>query len=686
MFFIAFPKLTLSLAQTEQSMKSIAMLTTGLFILFAACQFKNNEPMSLDDYPVYEGHDLGLQYSPKKSSFKIWSPPADEVTLRLYAQGEGGEAFEEYEMNPDFQGTWSYTVEKDLKWAYYTFQVKIGETLLNEVPDPYARAVGVNGRRAQIIDFEETNPNGWMQDRRPPLKNFTDIIIYELHFRDLSTHSNSGIRHKGKFLGLTETGTKSPQGEATGLDHIKDFGVTHVHILPSYDFLSIDETKLEEGKFNWGYDPQNYNVPEGSYATDPANGAVRVREFKQMVKALHDKGIRVVLDVVYNHTGATETSLFNQLVPGYYYRQDALGGFSNASACGNETASDRPMFRKFMIESVKYWAEEYHIDGFRFDLMGIHDIETMNQISAALRQIDPTIFVYGEGWTAGDSPLPYEERALKRFTHRMNGVAAFSDNMRDGVKGHVFTHDAKGFASGHPDLKETVKFGIVASTQHPQIDYKKVQWLDVPEPWAREPSQTINYVSCHDNHTLWDRLTLSVPEATEAEKIQMHKLAGAIVLTSQGVSFLHAGVEMLRTKNGVENSFESPDEINQIDWSRKAKYKDVYNYYKGLIQLRKNHPAFRMTTNDLLQKHLRFLDTESEHLIAYTLSDHANGDAWREILVALNGNTKPEQAAIPAGEWTIALDGKEVKESGLGLLGKGRLTVPANSAMVLYRE
>lgn len=668
-------------------MKSInaIMISVLLITTLTMCQLKDDTPLTFEEYPVYEGDDLGLSYSPERSTFKIWSPTAKEVMLRLYAEGEGGEAFEEFEMNRDLLGTWSYTIEKDIEWAYYTFQVKIGETWLNEVPDPYAKAVGINGKRAQVVDLDKTDPEGWAEDQRPPLENFTDIILYELHFRDLSTHSSSGIEHKGKFLGLTETGTTSPQGEATGLDHIKDLGVTHIHILPSYDFLSIDETKLEENKFNWGYDPQNYNVPEGSYSTDPRNGAVRITEFKQMVKTLHDNGLRVVLDVVYNHTGATETSLFNQLVPGYYYRQDETGMFSNASACGNETASDRAMFRKFMIESVQYWAREYHIDGFRFDLMGIHDIETMNQIGAALKEIDPTIFIYGEGWTAGDSPLPYEDRALKRFTHRMDRIAAFSDNMRDGIKGYVFDHEATGLVSGNPSLKETVKFGIVASTEHPQVNYDTVQWLDEPKPWAREPWQTINYFSCHDNHTLWDRLNLSRPDASEAEKIQMQKLAAATLLTAQGVPFLHAGSEMLRTKDGVENSFESPDSINQIDWTRKAKYKDVHNYFKGLIQLRKNHPAFRMMRTEDIQQHLRFLENEETNLIAFAITDNANGDTWKDILVVLNGHETVKRLTVPKGRWTVAVNDQMVNERGMGQVSGGNLNIPARSAMVLYR-
>ena len=413
---------------------------------------------------------------------------------------------------------------------------------------------------------------------------------------------------------------------STGLDHIKELGVTHIHLLPSFDFMSIDETKLEEQNFNWGYDPQNYNVPEGSYSTNPADGNVRIREFKQLVKTLHENGLRIVMDVVYNHTGATMESNFNQIFPEYYYRMTPRGGFSDASACGNETASEKPMVRKFIIESVKYWAQEYHIDGFRFDLMGIHDITTMNEVSKALHEIDPTIFIYGEGWTAGDSPLKEKKRALKKYTFKMEGIAAFSDDMRDGVKGHVFTHHDRGFASGNPNSKESVKFGIVAATEHPQINYEAVNYSDYA--WAKEPSQCINYVSCHDNHTLLDRLINSNPGEPESELIKMHKLANTIILTSQGVPFLHAGVEMLRTKQGVENSFKSPDSINQIDWSRKTEYLEVVNYYQKLIDLRKNHPAFRMPTKTMIQKHLSFIEMPDSNLIGYQIKGNANDDSW----------------------------------------------------------
>lgn len=636
---------------------------------------------SFEDYPAYDGDDLGLTYSPEKSIFKLWSPPATMVRLRLYENDLEGMALQTIEMQKGKHGVWETKVEGDQKGKYYTFQVNIKEEWLDEVPDPYVKAVGTNGKRGMIVDFSETNPPGWDQDAKPPLENFNDIIIYELHVRDLSMNDNAGIRNKGKFLGLTETGSKSPEGLATGLDHIKELGVTHIHLLPSYDFLSVDEAKPEDNEFNWGYDPQNYNVPEGSYATNPADGNVRIREFKQMVKSLHDNGLRVILDVVYNHTGATEGSNFNQVVPGYYYRQDTTGGFSNASACGNETASDRTMMRKFMIESVKHWVNEYHLDGFRFDLMGIHDIETMNQISEAIHQIDPSIFLYGEGWTAGASPLLEEKQALKKNTLKLNRIAAFSDDIRDGIKGSVFVHDERAFATGKPGLEESIKFGVVASTQHPQVKYGQVNYSKAP--WAKEPYQTVTYVSCHDNHTLWDRLAISMAEYSEEDRIKLHKLAAAIVLTSQGVSFLHAGIEMLRTKNGVENSFESPDEINQLDWSRKAKYSSVFNYFKGLVTLRKNHPAFRMTSTEMITQNLRFLEMEESNLVGYQISNHANGDEWRNILVIFNGNMSYKKVDIPEGEWTIVLDGEKIDEDGLGTIQAKQLTVPSSSAMIL---
>lgn len=637
-----------------------------------------------EEYPFYSEEDLGLRYTPSKSVFKLWAPTANAARIKFYEQDKGGEPIGVKEMKKGLKGIWEGTIKKtDTKGWYYTYQVRIGETWMGETPDPYAKAVGTNGLRAQVVNMGETNPEDWENDHRPELKNYNDIVLYELHVRDLSIHSNSGIQNKGKYLGLAEIGTKNPEGLATGLDHIKDLGVTHVHLLPVYDYMSVDESKLEENKFNWGYDPQNYNVPEGSYSTNPADGAVRIREFKTMVKALHDAGIRVVMDVVYNHTGATELSVFNQLVPGYYYRQSADGGFSNASACGNETASDRLMMRKFIVESVKFWASEYHIDGFRFDLMGIHDIETMNLVSEELRKLSPSIFVYGEGWTASESPLAPEKRALKHNVLQLDHVAAFSDDVRDAIKGHVFHPEQKGFVSGLAGLEESLKFGIVASTQHPQVDYEKINYSKAP--WAKSPAQTITYASCHDNHTLWDRLQISCPEASEAERKQMNKLAAAIVMTSQGVPFIHAGEEMLRSKFGAENSFNLPDSINRIDWSRKARYQDVFDYYKGLIALRKSHPAFRLQTQDLIQQHLQFLDTNESNLVAYHLKDNAGGDVWKDIVVIYNGNGSAKSVSVPQGDWTLVVDGQVVKPEGIRRMNAASVQVPARSAMVMWK-
>ncbi|MCO6493900.1 MAG: type I pullulanase [Phaeodactylibacter sp.] len=667
---------------------AVFFILTSLTIMASACRTAPEETTypSYDDYPAYEGSDLGVQYTPETTTFRLWSPTAEEVKLRFYGQALGGESSRETNMEKAEQGTWAAQFEENLNGVYYTFQVKANGQWLDETPGPYATAAGTNGKRGQVVDMKATNPEGWATTQRPALSHPTDIIIYELHVRDLSTHPSSGIRNKGKFLGLAEGGTKSPQGLPTGLDHIKELGVTHIHLLPSFDYLSVDEAKLQDNKFNWGYDPHLYNVPEGSYSSNPADGAARIREFKQMVKTLHDNGLRVIMDVVYNHTGATENSVFNQTVPGYYYRHNEDGSFSNASACGNETASERAMVRKFIIESVKYWATEYQVDGFRFDLMGIHDIETMNQVSEALRQVDPTIFVYGEGWTAGDSPLPVEKRALKRHTSQLKDVAAFSDDIRDAIKGHVFTHDDPGFVSGKPGQEGRLQFGVVAATRHPQLNYDSIQIYDANGPWSPGPAQTITYFSCHDNHTLWDRLKLSRPEASVDERVHMQKLAGAILLTSQGVSFLHAGVEMARTKQGVENSFESPDSINQINWERKAKYKEVFDYYQGLIALRKNHPAFRLRTAEMIQQHLQFLEPNEPNVVAFTLAGNANGDAWKDILVIYNANPEYKTVALPPGPWTIAVDGDHVTEQGLGTVDTNKLAVPGITAMVLFKN
>ena len=639
---------------------------------------------SFDAYPVYEKNDLGVQFSPTQTTFKLWSPNVENARLFLYDTDLGGDIRSTHAMEINEQGVWTAVVKENLEGKYYTFQIKRNDDWKNESADLYAVAAGRNGKRSQVVDLKKTNPIGWENDQRPPLARPNDIVLYELHVRDMSSAKSAGIKNVGKFLGLTETGTLSPEGLSTGIDHLKEMGITHLHLLPSFDFMSVNEEKSDTArKYNWGYDPHLYNVPEGSYATDAADGSVRIKEFKTMVKALHDAGIRVVLDVVYNHTGSKSRSPFDRLVPNYYFRQDSTGKKSNASGCGNETASERPMVRNFILNSVKYWAEEYHLDGFRFDLMGIHDLETMNQISETLRKIDPSIFVYGEGWTAGDSPLPLEKRALKANAPQLNHVAVFSDDMRDGLKGSVFEHEQKAFVSGKPGQEESVKFGIIAATQHPQVNYKKVNYSDAF--YANQPAQCINYVSCHDNHTLYDRLSNSCPDATEEEKEKMARLALGIVLTSQGVPFLHAGSEFLRTKNGVENSYKSTDDINQMDWSRKKQHLTTVQFVQDLIKMRKAHPAFSIGTTEEITKYLHFMQTKN-NFITYQIEGQYVGDSWKKIFVVLNGNGYAQKVKVPVGNWKFVVRDGKVNQTGFDRFGGGRMNIGPMEMIVLMQE
>ncbi len=663
--------------------KNFLSLSLSLLLL-AGCNTAGKYK-TYEAYPAHFGNDLELVYTPMVSTFTLWSPAAGQVQLNIYDAGEGGAPVATYPMTRAENGVWRTAIEADLLGKFYTFKVFADNTWLAETPGVWAKAVGVNGNRGAIIDMTQTNPVGWENDKAPEQQNYTDIIIYEVHHRDFSIAPNSGITHKGKFLALTEEGTTGPEGVATGIDHLKELGVTHIHILPSYDFGSIDETRLEENQYNWGYDPKNYNVPEGSYSTDPYDPAVRIKEFKQMVQSLHNNGMRVILDVVYNHTYVSDQSNFTLTAPGYYYRFNEDGSYSDASACGNETASEREMVRRYIVESVKYWAKEYHIDGFRFDLMGIHDIETMNIVKEELAKIDPTIFVYGEGWTAADSPLPVDKRAIKVNAIHMNEVAVFSDDLRDALKGSVFEEKQPGFASGLTTGNiETVKFGIVGAIQHPQIDYSQILYADAP--YANNPSQVINYVSCHDDLCLVDKLRLSAPEdATGEELIRFNKLAQTIIFTSQGVPFMRAGEELFHDKQGVHNSYKSPDGINRIDWTLKSTYPDVFNYYRNLIALRKAHPAFRIPTAAGVQQHLRFIDPEAPGVVAYTLAEHANGDSWKEILVVFNGEREQQQITIPEGRWTaVCRDGK-IDMNGLGTVAGGKTVIAASSALILYR-
>ena len=641
---------------------------------------------SYDKYPSYYGSDLELVYTPEQSVFTLWAPSADRVRLNLYASGEGGDPEEHVEMEKAGYGTWRIHIDRDLKGSFYTFQIEKNGKWLNETPGIWAKAVGINGNRAAVIDWNETNPEGWESDRSPELKMYSDIILYELHHRDFSIAPDSGIENKGKFLALTETGTKTPEGEATGLDHLKELGVTHIHILPSFDFATVDETRLDENRYNWGYDPKNYNVPDGSYSTDPANPVVRIREFKEMVKSLHQNGFRIVLDVVYNHTASTDHSNFDLTVPGYFYRQNADGSYSNASGCGNETASEREMVRHYIIESVKFWAREYHIDGFRFDLMGIHDIETMNHLRSELLEIDPTIFVYGEGWVAADSPLPFEQRAVKENVGQMEGIGVFNDEFRDGLKGSTFDEQEPGYASGNINGHfEPVKYGIVGGTDHPQVDYGGLLYCNAP--YAGAPSQMINFVSCHDGYTLVDKLKLSVQGDHAADElIPIDKLVHTVLLTAQGIPFIRSGEEIMQDKQGEPNSYKSPDSINRIDWSLKAKNREVFDFIRRLIALRKAHPAFRIPTVEGLQQWLHFMDTGDSGVIAYTLGEYANNDEWKEILVAYNGNRHEVEIGIPEGEWNVVCRNGQIDPEGKDRLPGGSVKIAASSALILYRQ
>lgn len=642
-----------------------------------------NDDSRFNTWPTYDGTDLELDATVQRANFRLWSPEAQAVRLQIYPTDRNSAPLETVEMKKSSDGTWIASLPGNYYGKFYTFSVKHNGKWLDETPGVWAKAVGTNGHRAAIIDLDSTDPEGWAEDRGPAIENITDAVIYEMHHRDFSVDPSSGIVNKGKFLALTEEGTRNQTGESTGIDHLKDLGVTHVHILPSYDYNSVDETNLPSNQYNWGYDPYNYNAPEGSYSTNPSDPSARIREMKEMVKALHDAGIGVVMDVVYNHTADNDGSNFSLTAPGYYYRHRPDGRYSDASGCGNETASERKQMSDFIVNSVKYWADEYHIDGFRFDLMAIHDIETMNRVAAELKKINPSIFVYGEGWTAGDSPLPADRRALKENVAKMDGIAVFSDDIRDAVKGHYSNAADRGFATGKPGNEETVKIGIVASTAHPQVDYSKGN--NSRFAYASAPTQIINYVSCHDDLTLTDKLAKSMPEASEAERQRAARLAQTIVFTSQGTPFMFAGEEVFRDKKGVHNSYKSPDSINAIDWSLKHDNAQQYNYYRELIRLRKEHPAFRMTTAEQIAKHLVFDKTTDENVISYTLKDHANGDKWKEIKVIFNGNPKAMDVKVAKGNWIVIAEDGKINADGLGMSRGGRLSVAPTSALILAR-
>jgi pullulanase len=580
--------------------------------------------------------NMWLSYHPSYTTFKLFSPDADEAIVKLYQQADDKSSFKTISFTKKEDGNWLATFDGNAENLFYTYQVKYKGVWLNETIDIYATAVAANGKKAQIINWEKQFPKPVASNITP---NKNAIVVYELHIRDATIFSNA--KHKGKFLGLTEENLKNKYNQAIGLSHIKNLGVTHVQILPMFDFNSIDETSSKPN-YNWGYDPLNYNVPEGSYSTNPNNPVTRIKECRAMIEAFHKNGIGVIMDVVYNHTGLTKESNFNQLCPNYYYRTKPDGKFSDASGCGNETASDKPMFKMFMIESLKHWVKWYDVDGFRFDLMAIHDIETMNEIAKELRKIKPNIILYGEGWTAGDSPLPESKRALKKHALQMDGVGVFSDDLRDAIKGSVFNHSENGFIAGIPNVEESIKFGIVGGIEHPQVDYSKVNYSKAP--YCNNPLQHVSYNECHDNHTLWDRLTLANPNASEAEKIEMYKVAMGIVMLSQGISFMQAGQEFCRTKFGEENSYNKPDSINGLRWDNLNKYKSVEQWVKKLIALKKGNEAFALGSAALVKKNVQFIEAKN-NVVAYTTT---NG--LKTFLVIINTNTSKKIIEVGVGK------------------------------------
>lgn len=648
-----------------------------------------------NDLYRYEGK-LGAVYSEQETIFRIWSPVAESIKLKLYGK-EGYDYKRDFTeiipMNKLKNGVFEVIVNGDLHGEYYNYLVTIdGEE--KEVVDIYAKAVGVNGKRGMVINLEKTNPKGWKEHSIP---NFSpmDSIIYEMNVRDFTIDSNSALEKslRGKYKGVVESGsTFINSAIKTGFDHLKDLGVNTVQLMPVFDYKTVNEEKFSEEEYNWGYDPLNYNVPEGSYSTNPYLGEVRIKEFKEMVMKFHENGFKVVMDVVYNHTFDTIESNFNKIFPKYYYRQNEDGSFSNGSGCGNELASERFMVRKFIVDSVKYWVEEYKIDGFRFDLMGLHDLDTMIEIRKELDKINENIIIYGEGWTGGNSPLSHDKSAVKFNINKLNNmqIGIFSDDIRDAIKGGVFYGKEGGFINGWDNYEESLKFGIVASVNHPDIDYNNVKYSKWP--WANEPYQVITYTSAHDNYTLWDKISSVEEGLDEEERIKINKLAAAIILTSQGIPFIHSGDEILRTKQErdgtiIDNSYKSSDYVNKIDWGRKEKYIDIFNYYKGLINLRKNHEIFKLNKAEEIRENIKFLkfgkEIKDRNVVAYIANGNNINDTLGKIVVIFNGNKKPIEIKLNHDKFKVILNGDEIKESGLYNIEESTIKVDEVSALIL---
>lgn len=617
---------------------------------------------------------LGIIYTNNYTIFNLWSPAASSITVRIYENYcfTEGESVIEVPMIEN-NGFWSAKINGDLSGRYYTYLVNVYNQL-KDVVDPYATAVGVNGMRGAIVDLKQSNPEYFEDDISPKLINYTDAIIYETSIRDISSNIDSGVINKGKFLGLSEENTVNSKGLPTALSHIKDLGVTHIQLMPVFDFSNKSVDELNPAKYNWGYDPQNYNAPEGSYCSDPLNPITRIYELKKLVQTLHKNNISVVMDVVYNHIFHFEDSNLEKLFPSYYFRKDKNGRLSNGSGCGNDLASERFMVRRFIVDSVKYWAEEYHIDGFRFDLMGILDVETINTIGEQLHCINKNIILYGEGWNLS-TEYSKDNLAITRNAYRTPKIAYFNDFYRDSIKGNVFNEKDTGFATGKLNIEQNIRQGITGCTG------SIVDSISIPSG-----NQSVNFVSCHDNLTLWDKINISCNNYNFEDRVSAHKLSMGIIFTSQGIPFMHSGVEICRSKYGISDTYNSPDGINNIDWSKKQQFINVYEYMKGLIQLRKSHAAFRMTNKNEIKNSISFWQQVPPNTVAFSLNNNANGDQWSNIIVVYNSNLKNVSVNIPYGTWNVAVDkytsGDKILRSFTGNI----LSVESISMMVIYRN
>ncbi|MDD5991173.1 MAG: type I pullulanase [Paludibacteraceae bacterium] len=648
--------------------KTIILMLSLALLAVGCCKQQSNQPKMEDE----------CLYSPEQTDFAFWSNVAEQMDIHLYDAADAAE-FETVPLTKGENDFWTASVKGDLAGKYYTVRSFQNGEWTPESPGIFAKAVNINGQKAAILDLNATNPEDFDKDVRPAMTDPTDIVVYETHLRDFTMSPHSGIVNKGKFLAFTEQ---------PAIDHLKELGITHLQILPFFDFGSIDETKTVNCQlstincYNWGYDPVNYNVPEGGYSTNPYDPACRIREAKQMIQALHKAGIRVIMDVVYNHTYDVMGCALGRVVPKYFYRLNEDGTYANGSGCGNETASDHEMYRRFMVESVCYWAREYHIDGFRFDLMGIHDQETMNAIRAALDEIDPTILTYGEGWAAMAPAYPYEQLAMKQWTYKMPRVGAFSDDIRNALIGSPFDHE-RGFASGNPAGKQALMNGLAGC-----IGFEDPNGLLGPEPlrWAGEPMQHVSYITCHDNYCLRDRIEVSAPEETEATKLRMNKLAQTAVLVSQGMTFLYGGEELYRTKKGIDNSYQSPDSINTIPWENKEKYADLFEYYQNMIAIRRAHKGFRLGCAEAVKDHVEFLDADNESLIIYRIKNLEGIDTAKSLIVLLNGGNQAQQIEIPKGKYILLAFNGEADVNGLSELEESQAIVAPYSATILAEK